>query len=114
VGPAAARRRADTALVGTDRQAARERGGRVIATDSRGHGDSSWDPAGDYATAALARDILAVVRQVGEPPVLMGASMGGMAALVAEGEFAPLSRGLILADIVPQLAPHCSYMREGP
>jgi pimeloyl-ACP methyl ester carboxylesterase len=52
----------------------------------------------------MARDILAVVRQVGEPPVLMGASMGGMAALVAEGEFGPLARGLILADVVPRLA----------
>jgi pimeloyl-ACP methyl ester carboxylesterase len=79
-------------------------GWRAIATDSRGHGDSSWDPAGDYTTVAMARDIRAVVRQIGEPPVLMGASMGGMAALVAEGEFAPLSRGVILADVVPRLA----------
>jgi pimeloyl-ACP methyl ester carboxylesterase len=79
-------------------------GWRSIATDARGHGDSGWDPAGDYTTAAMARDIQAVVRQVGEPPVLMGASMGGMAALLAEGELAPLSRGVILADVVPRLA----------
>ena len=79
-------------------------GWRAIAVDARGHGDSAWDPAGDYTTAAMARDIQAVVRQVGQPPVLMGASMGGMAALLAEGELAPLSRGLILADVVPRLA----------
>jgi len=79
-------------------------GWRAIAPDARGHGDSAWDPAGDYTTAAMARDIQAVIRQVGEPPVLMGASMGGMAALLAEGEHARLSRGLILADVVPRLA----------
>jgi pimeloyl-ACP methyl ester carboxylesterase len=79
-------------------------GWRAVATDCRGHGDSSWDTAGDYTTAAMARDIQAVIRQVGDSPVLMGASMGGTAALVAEGEFAPLSRGANLADVVPRLA----------
>ncbi|NMD25662.1 MAG: alpha/beta hydrolase, partial [Actinobacteria bacterium] len=35
-------------------------GHHVVAYDARGHGDSSWDPAGRYETEDLAYDLLAV------------------------------------------------------
>ena len=35
-------------------------GHHVVAYDTRGHGDSSWDPSGRYDTDDLAHDLLAV------------------------------------------------------
>jgi pimeloyl-ACP methyl ester carboxylesterase len=78
---------------------------RCIAPDLRGHGDSDWAPDGDYGTDALNADLLAVVEQIGEPALLVGASMGGMTALVAEGEHGGLARALVLVDIVPRVEP---------
>jgi non-heme chloroperoxidase len=51
----------------------------------------------------LIGDLQAVVRSLDEPPVVMGASMGGMTALIAEGENPGLVRGLVLVDVVPRL-----------
>ncbi|GAA4682692.1 alpha/beta hydrolase [Pseudonocardia yuanmonensis] len=75
----------------------------AVALDARGHGDSDWAPDGDYGTDALDADLLAVIEQVGEPALLVGASMGGMTALVAEGEHGGLARALVLVDIVPRV-----------
>ncbi|MFC5952265.1 alpha/beta fold hydrolase [Pseudonocardia lutea] len=77
----------------------------AVALDARGHGDSDWAPDGDYGTDALNADLLAVVEQIGEPALLVGASMGGMTALVAEGEHGGLARALVLVDIVPRVEP---------
>ena len=37
----------------------------------------------------FAHDVLAVIRPRDAPPVLVGASLGGLAALLLEGEIAP-------------------------
>src|SRR5262245_60529738 len=61
-------------------------GWRAWSVELRGHGDSEWSPDGDYSLDAFADDVLAVVAQCGEPPVLVGASLGGLASLVAIAE----------------------------
>ena len=51
-------------------------GWRTVAMDLRGHGDSDWAANGDYSFTAFCADCVAVVDQLGRPPVLVGASLG--------------------------------------
>jgi len=76
-------------------------GYHVVALDHRGHGDSEWAP--DYSLTSFADDVRAVVDQLGAPPVVVGASLGGMAGMLAEGEHGPLLRALVLVDVGPRL-----------
>src|ERR1700710_2292207 len=62
------------------------RGFRMIALDLRGHGDSDWSPAGDYSLDAYASDIEAVAGTLRADPFVVGASLGGHAALIHQGE----------------------------
>jgi pimeloyl-ACP methyl ester carboxylesterase len=72
--------------------------------DLRGHGDSEWASDGDYTTDAMVEDLDAVCAEIGRPPVVVGASMGGMVGLVSEGSLRPgRFRGLVLVDIATQL-----------
>jgi pimeloyl-ACP methyl ester carboxylesterase len=78
-------------------------GWRTITMDLRGHGDSDWAPNGDYSFTAFCADCVAVVDALGRPPVLVGASLGGMAAMLAEGTSdRTVSSGLVLVDITPK------------
>jgi pimeloyl-ACP methyl ester carboxylesterase len=87
-----------------------EVGWRAIALDQRGHGDSAWSERGCYAASDYGADAAAVARRVaqehGHKPVVIGASLGGIAALMAleAGEEPPFS-GLVLVDIVPRMDP---------
>jgi pimeloyl-ACP methyl ester carboxylesterase len=81
-------------------------GWSAIAVDARGHGDSDWDPAQDYTLDAFVADLLALVATLEVPPVLVGASLGGMTALVAAGERPGLARGLVLVDVVVLVEPN--------
>jgi pimeloyl-ACP methyl ester carboxylesterase len=87
-----------------DRSAARfAAGGWTTYTyDARGHGDSAWAPDGDYGMDTLVADLRAIVDTLDGPVVLVGASMGGLTALVAEGEGAGLARALVLVDVAPK------------
>ncbi|WP_068270066.1 alpha/beta fold hydrolase [Aldersonia kunmingensis] len=76
----------------------------AYAIDARGHGDSDWAADGDYSPDAHTRDLRAVAASLDEPPVLVGASMGGMASLLAQGEHG-VGRALILVDIAPRAEP---------
>jgi pimeloyl-ACP methyl ester carboxylesterase len=81
-------------------------GWRTVALDLRGHGDSDWAANGDYSFTAFGGDCLAVVDQLGRPPVLIGASLGGMSAMLAEGTSdRTVSNGLVLVDITPKTNP---------
>lgn len=81
-------------------------GWTTYALDARGHGESGWAPDADYTIPAMVADLRAVITQIGgEPPVLVGASMGGSVGLVAAGEDPALARALILVDIVPKIEP---------
>ncbi len=87
-----------------------EAGFHAVTLDQRGHGDSEWPPEGGYAFTDFADDAAAVAQQLAAEqnakPIAIGASLGGIAALLAlarAGE--PVFGGLILVDIVPQMDP---------
>jgi len=81
-------------------------GGRTaVALDARGHGDSEWHPAGDYSLDGFAGDLVAYVSTLTRPPVLVGASLGGITALVAAGERPGLASALVLVDVVVRVEP---------
>jgi pimeloyl-ACP methyl ester carboxylesterase len=94
-------------------------GWRSIALDLRGHGESQWAPKGDYSFTAFCADCVAVVDQLAHPPVLVGASLGGMSAMLAEGTSdRTVSCGLVLVDITPKTNPAGvarieAFMRSG-
>jgi pimeloyl-ACP methyl ester carboxylesterase len=80
-------------------------GFHAIALDLRGHGESDWDPEGRYEAPSFASDIGEVLDQLPRPPVLVGASLGGIASLLAEGSDAPhRTKGLVLVDVTPRLS----------
>lgn len=80
------------------------RGWHVVNYDHRGHGESDWSPDGVYMIETHAADQARIARDMPAPPVLVGASLGGLAALLAAGESdEPLYRAIVLVDIVPQM-----------
>jgi len=83
-----------------------EDGWQVVSVDQRGHGDSDWAKDGAYAFRDYADDVVEIVPQLAKPPVLVGASLGGIAALVAEGESnGSFAKGLVLVDVAPRMEP---------
>ena len=82
-----------------------ESGRIAVALDARGHGDSEWHPAQDYTLDGFVGDLIGFVCTLGRPPVLVGASLGGITALVAAAEHPGLARGLVLVDVVVRLEP---------
>jgi non-heme chloroperoxidase len=80
------------------------RGRYALSVDLRGHGDSEWASDGDYTMGAFARDVRAVAASLGQRPVLVGASLGGLASLVAVGEWdEPVAEALVLVDVTPRV-----------
>ncbi|HET7369461.1 MAG TPA: alpha/beta fold hydrolase, partial [Gammaproteobacteria bacterium] len=78
-------------------------GRRAVTFDARGHGDSGRVPDGAYHLEQFVADLLTVTRSLGEPPVMVGHSMGGLLAMVAAGEVRPSPfRALVLVDITPR------------
>lgn len=82
-------------------------GWTAVAIDQRGHGESDWIDDGDYSFATFAADIEAVAGQIetrfGTLPVGIGASLGGVAAMLAEGESEhSVLSALVLVDIAPR------------
>ena len=83
-----------------------ERGFYSLAVDLRGHGESGWSADGDYGIDRFAADVRTLAAKVGGKPVLIGASLGGIASLIAEGEAArSLASALVLVDITPRVDP---------
>lgn len=84
-----------------------DKGWRATTVDLRGHGDSDWaGPEGGYSLDAFAADVRAVAAAQGRPPVLIGASLGGLSSLVAIAEAPPgvtVGGGLVLVDVAPRL-----------
>lgn len=80
------------------------RGWHAVTLDLRGHGESDWAPDGDYRLRAFAADIRRVVETLDEPPAIVGASLGGLTALLLEGSLFPGSaRAVVLVDVIPEL-----------
>jgi pimeloyl-ACP methyl ester carboxylesterase len=87
-------------------------GWTALTIDQRGHGDSEWIASGYYRVFDFAADAVciaeALTKEFGAPPVVIGASLGGMAALIAEGEAAkqnlpPRFSAIVLVDVTPRI-----------
>ncbi|WP_040858569.1 alpha/beta fold hydrolase [Nocardia niigatensis] len=78
-------------------------GMHAVLLDARGHGDSDWDPEGNYKREAMVEDLMAVLRELGKPAFIVGASMGGLTGLMAttHPEHDRIT-GLVLVDVVPR------------
>lgn len=80
----------------------------TYALDQRGHGESDWAPSQAYAFTDFAADLTAVVREIearhGERPVVVGASLGGVSALLAETASGnDLVAAIVLVDVTPRM-----------
>jgi pimeloyl-ACP methyl ester carboxylesterase len=90
---------------GTTLGAVADRGWHAYAVDLRGHGESDWAPDGDYTLDAFAGDVVEISDAFDTPPVLVGASLGGIASLAAIGEHPEerVARALVLVDVAPRM-----------
>lgn len=81
-----------------------ECGLRTVAFDLRGHGDSSGRAT---TLRVLADDVIEMVGREPAPIVVVGASVGGLAAIAALAEPSAAHRvaGLVLVDVVPDPDP---------
>jgi pimeloyl-ACP methyl ester carboxylesterase len=84
----------------------------AYALDQRGHGDSEWVESGAYTFCDFAADAATVADELaarhGMRPVSVGASLGGIASLMAEGAAqragrAPVFATLVLVDVTPRV-----------
>src|SRR5436305_11167437 len=101
-------------------------GATAYALDQRGHGDSEWVADGHYAFADFAAAAAAVAatltQRAGRRPIAIGASLGGIASLLADGRAeragkGPVFAAVVLVDITPRVNRHGvakiqGFMRE--
>ena len=83
-----------------------QRGYTVAAYDTRGHGDSDWDPDGRYDGDRLGSDLLAVhsYADSGRPVAAIGASLGGLTILGTHLLASPdLWQAVVLVDVTPRM-----------
>jgi len=87
-------------------------GATAYALDQRGHGGSEWVPGAHYAFADFAADAAVVAgtltQRSGHRPIAIGASLGGIASLLAEGEAdktgkGPVFSAVVLVDVTPRV-----------
>lgn len=74
-----------------------------LSYDARGHGESARNPIDlPYAGEQLADDLIIVAGEHAQPPVLVGASMGGLFGMISEARWPGLFRAMVLVDITPR------------
>lgn len=95
-------------------------GWRAITVDLRGHGESGHPRPPAYALDDFAEDVRALIAAIGNGPTVVGASLGGIASLLAlsESPQAPAA-GLVLVDVAHRFQPRggrriVSFMEEYP
>lgn len=95
-------------------------GWRAVTVDLRGHGESTHPHPPAYALGDFTADVRALIAAVGAAPVVIGASLGGIASLLAitESPRAPAA-GLILVDVAHRFQPRgggriASFMEAHP
>ena len=75
----------------------------TVSLDLRGHGGSDWAKKGEYG---FAEDVLSVLQELEICPVVIGASLGGLAGMYLSGQLKSNSiRSLVLVDVVPRMNP---------
>lgn len=83
------------------------RGWCAYTLDHRGHGDSDWHPDAAYHFDDFTDDLEKVIDAVSTvaPPVLVGASLGGIVSIIAETREAArtVCRAIVLVDVTPRL-----------
>jgi len=81
-----------------------EAGHRVAATDLRGHGESStgWS---SYTRADTAADLLALIRHLGGPAVIVGHSFAGGSATIAAAQAPELVSAIVEVSPFTRVAP---------
>jgi non-heme chloroperoxidase len=92
----------------------------AITVDLRGHGQSTHPRPPAYALEDFAGDVRALIAQLPQPAILIGASLGGIAGLLAltEPPAAPAA-GLVLVDVAHRFQPRggtriVSFMEQYP
>jgi pimeloyl-ACP methyl ester carboxylesterase len=95
-------------------------GWRALTVDLRGHGESTHPRPPAYALEDFASDVRALIAAIAPAPVVIGASLGGIAGLLAitESPAAPVA-GLVLVDVAHRFQPRgakriASFMQEHP
>lgn len=78
----------------------------AICYDHRGHGESDWCNSGVYPTDRFAQDQINIADALGQAPVLIGASLGGIAAMIAQGSHPQrqIFSAIVLVDITPNMS----------
>jgi len=76
----------------------------TLSYDQRGHGDSGWSVDGGYEVNRFAGDMQVIARHFSSPPGVVGASLGGMSAMLCAGEQdSALFSSVTLVDVTPYL-----------
>ena len=77
---------------------------RVLALDMRGHGETQWDPEGNYATREMVADLAAFVTALDlQNFALLGLSMGGIVSICYAGAAPSALARLVIVDIGPEI-----------
>lgn len=83
-----------------------ELGWYAICYDHRGHGDSDWSHDNHYPTDRFAQDQINIAESLSQAPIVIGASLGGIAAMIAQGSHPQkdVFSAIILVDITPNMS----------
>lgn len=84
----------------------------LYAPDFRGHGTSDRATDTQYHNVDYARDIISFLKQIGEPVVVIGHSLGAMVAIIVAARYPEGVRGVTLLD--PPLFSYMDTVREQP
>jgi len=95
-------------------------GWQAVSYDARGHGESDRAPSGEYDFEQFVEDFRRVCASLPHPPLVIGASMGGLTALLAHSEKPKVDlKALVLVDIAPRwdergVTAMLAFMRQHP
>jgi pimeloyl-ACP methyl ester carboxylesterase len=95
-------------------------GWQAVSYDARGHGESDRAPSGEYDFEQFIEDFRRVCASLPNSPAVIGASMGGLTALLAHSEKPKVDlTSLVLVDIAPRwddsgVEAMLAFMRQNP
>jgi pimeloyl-ACP methyl ester carboxylesterase len=95
-------------------------GWQAVSYDARGHGESDRAPSGEYDFEQFIEDFRRVCASLPNRPAVIGASMGGLTALLAHSEKPKVElESLVLVDIAPRwddrgVEAMLAFMRQNP